>query len=96
VEVLSAVRGVVAAGDASEARGEEAVTDLLDLPIQRYPHEGLVPRIWQLRTNFAAYDSTYLALAEAVAEGGAPLLTADRHLARATSAHTDIQVVLAA
>ena len=33
VEVLSALRRVVAAGDASPARSGEAVADLLDLPI---------------------------------------------------------------
>jgi predicted nucleic acid-binding protein len=95
VEVLSAVRRVVAAGDASAARGADAVTDLLDLPLQRYPHMFLVPRIWELRQNFSAYDSTYVALAEVVAEDGASLLTADRRFARATSAHTDVPVVLA-
>jgi predicted nucleic acid-binding protein len=96
VEVVSAVRRVVAAGDASSARGAEAVSDLLDLPVQRYAHEPLVPRIWELRENFSAYDSAYLALAEVVAQAGAPLLTADARLARAASAHTDVEIVLAA
>ena len=52
VEVLSALRRVVAAGDASPARAAEAVDDLVDLPLQRYAHEALVPRIWELRDNF--------------------------------------------
>ena len=55
VEVVSALRQVVAAGDASSVRAGEAVADLLDLPIERYAHEGLVPRVWELRENFSAY-----------------------------------------
>lgn len=95
VEVLSALRRVVAAGDASAGRAGEAVADLLDLPIERYPHDVLVPRIWQLRENFSAYDAVYLALAEAIVDGGAPLLTADGRLARAAGAHSDVRVILA-
>ena len=96
VEVLSALRRVVAAGDASPTRAAEAIADLLDLPLQRYAHEELVPRIWDLRENFSAYDSAYLALAEVIAEDGAPLLTSDTRLARAASEHTDVEVILGA
>lgn len=95
VEVLSALRRVVAAGDASAARAGEAVTDLLDLPIERYGHDGLVPRVWELRENFSPYDATYLALAEAITEHGAPFLTADARLARAAGSHTAVSVLLA-
>src|SRR4051794_33048883 len=70
VEVLSALRRVVAAGDATPGRAAEAVADLLDLPLRRYPHEDLVPRIWALRENFSAYDASYLALAEGRRRGG--------------------------
>jgi predicted nucleic acid-binding protein len=95
VEVLSALRRVVAAGDASPERAGEAVIDLLDLPLERYPHDALVPRIWTLRENFSAYDATYVALAEAITDGGAPLLTADARLARAADDHTELRVLLA-
>jgi len=95
VEVLSAVRRVVAAGDASPARATEAVADLADLPIERYGHYELIPRIWELRENFSAYDATYIALAEAIADDGAALLTADARLARAADAHTDVRVLFA-
>jgi len=94
VEVLSALRRVVAAGDASAERAGYAVTDLLDLPLERYPHDGLAPRIWALRANFSAYDATYVALAEAITDGGAPLLTADARLARAAGDHTELRVLL--
>ena len=95
IEVLSALRRVVAAGDASGERAREAVTDLLDLPVERYPHDALIPRIWDLRANLSAYDATYVALAEAVTDGGATLLTADARLARAVRDHTELRVELA-
>jgi predicted nucleic acid-binding protein len=96
VEVLSALGRLVASGVARVSRGEEAITDLLDLPIERYPHDIFVPRVWQLRDNFSACDATYVALAEAVADEPVPLLTADARLARAIEEHADVPVVLAA
>jgi predicted nucleic acid-binding protein len=95
VEVLSALRRLVAAGDASADRGGHAVADLLDLPIERYPHDVLVPRIWELRDNFSAFDAAYVALAESLIDDGAPLLTADGRFARAASTHAGVRVILA-
>ncbi len=95
IEVLSALRRVVAAGEASTARAGEAVADLLDLPVERFPHDDLVPRVWALRDNFSAYDATYLALAETLAEHPAPLLTTDSRFARAVEAHSSVEVLLA-
>jgi predicted nucleic acid-binding protein len=48
--------------------------------LQRYPHDFLLPRVWELRNNLTAYDAVYVALAEAL---DAPLLTRDRRLAGA-------------
>jgi predicted nucleic acid-binding protein len=96
VEVLSALRQLVSAGEATAERAREAIADVLDLPIDRYPHEILVPRIWQLRENFSAYDASYVALAEGVADEPVPLLTADARLARAVADHVDVPVLLAA
>jgi predicted nucleic acid-binding protein len=95
VEVAGAVRRLVASGDARPERGEEAIADLLDLPVARYPHNILLPRIWELRENFSAYDAAYVALAEALSDEGVPLLTADARLARALRAHTAIEVLSA-
>ncbi len=95
VEVLSALRRLVCAGEASVARAEEAVQDLLDLPVERCPHDVLLPRAWELRANFSAYDATYLALAEGLTDDGVPLLTADARFARAVGRHSVIDVVLA-
>lgn len=67
-------------GVISSGRGAEALMDLADLPLSRYPHFVLLPRIWHWRRNLTAYDAAYWALAEAL---GAPLLTRDRALASA-------------
>ncbi len=93
VEVLSELRRLVATKDATADRAAEAIVDLLDLPIARYPHYVLVPRMWELRKNFSSYDATYLALAESLTDGGAPLLTADRRFARAVRAHTAVETL---
>jgi predicted nucleic acid-binding protein len=96
IEVLSALRRLVARDLMSPARAEDAVEDLLDLRIERYPHVGLLDRAWQLRHDLSAYDASYVALAEALAEEEASsvtLLTADRRLARAAAAHSDVRVM---
>jgi predicted nucleic acid-binding protein len=49
----------------------------------------LLPRIWDLRANFTAYDGAYLALAEAL---DAPLLTCDQRLATAARQHTRVEL----
>lgn len=80
VEIAQVLRRYARSGVISSDRGAEALTDLADLPLNRYPHFVLLPRIWQLRHNVTAYDAAYLALAEAL---DAPLLTRDRALAAA-------------
>ena len=45
-----------------------------------YPHELLLPRVWELRHDLTAYDAAYVALAEALE---APLATRDAALAAA-------------
>lgn len=95
VEIVSAVRSLVASGEAAVDRGEEAIADLLDLPLARYPHDILLPRIWELRENFSSYDAAYVALAEGLIDEGVPLLTTDGRLARAVHAHSAVEVLSA-
>lgn len=80
VEVAQVIRRYAAQGEIDDARGRMALADLADLPLQRYPHDFLLPRVWDLRSNLTAYDAVYVALAEAL---DAPLLTRDRRLASA-------------
>jgi predicted nucleic acid-binding protein len=80
VEVAQVVRRYAAGGEIDGERGRLALADLAALPLRRYPHDILLPRIWSLRHNLTAYDATYVALPEAL---DAPLLTRDRRLAAA-------------
>lgn len=90
VEVVQVLRRYVAARHISPARGMEALEDLLDLPLTRYPHDVLVGRVWELRGNLTAYDGMYLALAEAL---NAPLVTCDRKMASAPGHHARVDVI---
>jgi predicted nucleic acid-binding protein len=96
LEVLSTLRRLAATEHAGSERVQDAVVDLLDLPLERYPHEALLPRIWHLRSNFTPYDAAYLALAENLADEGVPLLTTDARFARAARKHSGVEVLLAA
>jgi len=90
IEVAQVLRRYSRSGDLEAARGLEAVEDLADLPLTRYPHDLFLPRIWELRHNVTAYDAVYVALAEAL---GAPLLTRDRALASARGHRASIELV---
>lgn len=81
LEVTQALRRLAMQGVISAHRADEAVLDLLDLRIARYPHLVLLPRVWRLRRNFSAYDAAYIVLAEKLA---AALLTRDARLASAS------------
>lgn len=90
VEVMQVLRRFVAAGTIEVDRATVAVADATDLPADRYPHEPLAPRVWQLRQNLTAYDATYIALAEALE---APLLTTDARLSRAPGHHAEVALI---
>jgi predicted nucleic acid-binding protein len=96
LETLNALRRAVLSRKLSLPRADDAVEDLIGLPIQRHAHPALTRRIWELRHNFSAYDAAYLALAEILSETGAALLTSDASFARAARKHSDVEVLLAA
>jgi len=89
VEVLSALRRLVHAGEVLAERAEEAIEDLALLRIARHGHLDLATRAWKLRQNFTAYDAVYLALAESL---DATVVTCDGSFAAAPgrSARTDV------
>lgn len=89
VEVAQVIRRYAASGDIDDDRGRAALSDLLDFPVRRYPHDVLLPRVWELRRNLTAYDAVYVALAEAL---DVPLLTRDRHLANAAGHRARIEL----
>ncbi|MBV9755437.1 MAG: type II toxin-antitoxin system VapC family toxin, partial [Alphaproteobacteria bacterium] len=80
LEVAQVLRRYAAGGELAAPRGRDALADLSDFPLQRWPHDVLLPRVWELRNNLTAYDAVYIALAEAL---DAPLLTRDQRLAGA-------------
>ena len=90
VEVAQVVRRYAANGEIDADRGRLALDDLADLPLRRYPHNFLLPRVWDLRNNFTAYDAIYVALAEVL---DAPLLTRDKRLAASPGHHARIELV---
>jgi predicted nucleic acid-binding protein len=83
IEVAQALRRYMRSGELSPARGRAALDDLADLPLERYPHTLLLPRIWDYRDNLTAYDATYLALADAL---DCPVWTRDTRFASAPPA----------
>lgn len=89
-EVVSALRGLTLGGHLSVARALDLLTDLDDLPVQRWPFgDALRRRAFQLRDNVSAYDAAYIALAEALE---CPLLTRDSRLAHSSGHAASIKV----
>ncbi|HEX3759737.1 MAG TPA: type II toxin-antitoxin system VapC family toxin [Kofleriaceae bacterium] len=89
LEVTSVLRSLEARRMVSRAVATRAIGDLLALDVTRYPHDVLVPRIWQLRGNLTAYDAAYVALAESLR---APLVTCDGQLAAAPGNRANIEL----
>jgi predicted nucleic acid-binding protein len=89
LEVTQVLRRLALQGLVSVHRADEAVRDLLDLRITRYPHLVLLPRIWQLRHNFSAYDAAYIVLAEKL---GATIVTRDARLASASGHAAPVEI----
>ena len=90
IEVISAIRRQLAHGVLTVDQANQAIDDLLDLPLTIYPTAHLLHRVWALRNDVTAYDGCYAALAEALS---CPLLTADRRLANAAGIRCDIEVL---
>jgi predicted nucleic acid-binding protein len=79
-EVLSVIQAKHRSGALDATAAGQAVDDLRVWPGERWPHQLLLERAWELRENVRSYDALYVALAEAM---GATLLTLDERLARA-------------
>jgi predicted nucleic acid-binding protein len=88
VEVAQVLRRYVHDKTVAAERGQEALEDFGDLPLTRYPHDFLIPRIWELRSTLTAYDAAYVALAEVL---DAPLLTCDSKIASAPGHYAHVQ-----
>jgi len=89
LEVAQVLRRWNRSGDLTDERAQQAVLDLLDLPVARQPHDLLLDRVWTLRHDPTAYDAAYLALAELVE---ARLVTFDRSLAEVAARTVEVVV----
>lgn len=90
IEVAAGLRRALLRELLSLERAEQALAQYLLLPLTRHGHQGLLPRMLSLRSNFSAYDACYVALAELL---DAELLTADERLTRAVRTHTGVGVL---
>jgi predicted nucleic acid-binding protein len=90
LEVGQVLRRYTLSGAMDAERSAQALEDLADLPLNRYPHNIFLQRIWTLRHNLTAYDAAYIALAEAL---DAPVVTRDGALARAPGHSARVEVI---
>lgn len=90
IEVVSVLRRGRRARRLDDHRCLQALADLRDLDLHRVPHLKLLDRVWELRDALSAYDAAYVALAEHLA---APLVTADRKLARARGLRCEVELL---
>jgi len=89
LEVAQVLRRLVRDGAVSAPRADQAVQDLADLRVTRYPDFIFLPHIWRLRDNFSAYDAAYVALTEKLR---ATLVTRDSGLASASARRVSIEL----
>jgi len=92
VEVLQVLRRYSMSGVLTDERSMLAIQAHLALPIERYPHDPLLKRAWEMRANVTAYDAMYVALAQAL---GATLVTADAKLAKAVAKTIRVHLAVA-
>ena len=90
VEVAHVLRRYVSRGAMTAKRARVAIDVLVAFPMERYTHEPLLPRMWELRDNLTAYDAAYVALAEGLR---APLLTCDARLAGAPRIRAIVELI---
>lgn len=90
VEVTQVVRRFAMHDKIDNQRGLDVLVDFSLMSIERYSHEPLLLRAWELRNNLSAYDAMYVALAEVL---DVPLITCDRRLANAAGHGALIEVL---
>ncbi|AUG77243.1 PIN domain-containing protein [Kitasatospora sp. MMS16-BH015] len=88
IEVMQSLRGRYLA---KENTAEEVATIAATLPnlvFHKVALGPLLPRVWELKDNLTPDDAAYVAVAESL---GAPLITADLRLARASGPRCEIR-----
>jgi predicted nucleic acid-binding protein len=90
VEVFGVVRRKHLDGSLDRTAAIQAIENLSDWPGERFGHQFLLARAWQLRSNVRGWDAMYVALAEAL---DVVLLTTDLRLAGATGPTCHIETI---
>ncbi|NLT07785.1 MAG: type II toxin-antitoxin system VapC family toxin [Solirubrobacterales bacterium] len=90
VEILHALRRLVATGALAEERAQHVREDVAALRIRRYPHHALVDRAWELRAALTPSDAIFVALAEVLEM---PLVTCDPYLASTAEHGAEIELI---
>lgn len=90
VEVVSVIRRDQLLGRLDLTAAAQAVEDLRDWPGERFGHQPLLERVWELRGSLRTWDAFYVALAEVMQ---ATLVTSDSRLARAPGPRCAIDVL---
>jgi predicted nucleic acid-binding protein len=90
VETVAVLRKRWLGKTISAARFADAIDDLEDLAIDRYPTLRFMRRAYQLRDNVTAYDAAYVGLAETLA---CELLTSDQSLSSAAGPRCPIRLL---
>jgi predicted nucleic acid-binding protein len=92
VETVAVLRKRWLADTLPVRRFQQAVDDLISLPMNRYPTARLMLRAYELRSSVTTHAAAYVALAEAL---GCTLLTADARLSRAAGISCNVEVLKA-
>jgi predicted nucleic acid-binding protein len=87
-EALSVLRRLERSGQLTAERAQQAVDDLEQAPLRRFPTQPLIAPAWELRKHVSTYDAFHVGLARTL---GCPLVTGDLRLARAPG--LDVTVV---
>lgn len=90
VEAAHVIRGLLLGGKIAPTDAQRAISALPRLPMSRVQHTDLLPRVWELRGNYTAYDAAYVALAESLR---VPLVTGDGRLQRGGGARCVVEVI---
>ena len=90
LEVANALRRIARRGESMALRCDAALVRLLELDVERWPHEPLLARVWGLRHQLTAYDASYIVLAEALE---CDLLTGDARLSRAHGLSVNVRAI---
>ena len=90
-ELFSVIRGLTLGKKLDESQAARAVDRLPRLGVDHVPLDGLLPRMWQLRSAVSGHDAAYVALAEA---RRLTLVTSDARLARTATEYCRVELVV--